>query len=105
MTSIKDEVLASMESMRETFKERNATYGENYIAVGKIMAALFPNGVTLKGEEAFLQFHFMDWCVGKLTRFSRTGMTHYDSIYDEAVYAVMLAAITKKMGEGNDNKE
>jgi len=79
-----------LEKMAETFRERNKIYGSNYNAVGEVMVALFPNGITLKTKEDFIKFHFMDWKVGKMTRFARTGMTHLDSIHDEAVYSAML---------------
>ena len=35
----------------KTFLERNKVYGDNYKSVGRVMKALFPNGVNLKTEE------------------------------------------------------
>lgn len=79
-----------LNAMAETFKERNAEYGSNYNAVGEIMVSLFPKGILLKTSEDFVKFHFIDWIVGKLTRFGRTDMKHIDSLHDMAVYAAML---------------
>jgi hypothetical protein len=79
-----------LESMAQTYKERNKTYGDNFLTMGPVMKALFPNGITLKTEQDFIMFHLLDWLVGKLTRFVKTDMTHVDSIHDLAVYAAMI---------------
>jgi hypothetical protein len=89
---MKDAVPTMLEDMLITFKERNTTYNDNYLIVGQVMAALYPDGITLKTPEDFIRYHFVDWMVGKLSRWVRTGMTHDDSIKDAAVYATMLAA-------------
>lgn len=93
--SIHDETVANLEQMLATFQERNRQYGENYLTLGKVMVALFPDGITLKTEEDFIRFHFMDWMMGKMTRFVCTGMTHVDSIHDASVYGAMLTAFLK----------
>jgi len=84
-----DEIL---ESMRLTYQERNKIYGDNFETVGKVLAVLFPEGLTLKTAEEFEAYHLLDWIVGKLTRFTATQMQHQDSIHDIAVYSAMLEA-------------
>jgi hypothetical protein len=79
-----------LEAMAETFRERNAKYGDNYQKVGKVMAVLFPDGMTLKTEADFIRWHFFDWAIGKLTRFVSADMKHQDSIHDCAVYLAMI---------------
>ena len=87
-----EDVQRMMVEMTETFLERNRTYGDNYLLLGKLMAALYPEGITLKTEDDFIRYHWIDWALGKLTRWVRTGMKHDDSIKDAAVYLTMLAA-------------
>jgi len=79
-----------LEKMAQTYKERNQIYGDNFMTMGPVMSALFPQGITLKTQNDFIMFHLLDWLVGKLTRFVNTGMTHVDSIHDLAVYAAMI---------------
>lgn len=95
MGTIAQETEAIIKQMLETFLRNNKLYGENYTALGDIMVALFPNGIHLNTADDFIRFHFLDWSVGKLTRYVRTGMTHEDSSLDLAVYAAMLTAQTK----------
>ena len=94
-----------LEKMAETFRERNKLYGSNYNAVGEVLIALFPEGVTLKTKEDFIRWHFMDWKVGKLTRFARTKMTHTDSLHDDAVYTAMLEDFILRTAKGGDEYE
>lgn len=78
--------------MAETFKERNAVYGDNYKMVAKMMAVLFPNGVP---PELVVQdhFHLFELILVKLSRYAISGLTHIDSIHDLAVYAAMCESI------------
>ena len=94
-----------LEEMAETFRERNKLYGSNYNAVGEVLIALFPDGVTLKTKEDFIKWHFMDWKVGKLTRFARTKMTHIDSLHDDAVYTAMLEDFILRTTEEENDEE
>lgn len=80
-----------LRDMLETFEERNTRYGKNYLKVGAVLKVLFPEGVKLETEDDFIQFHFLDWIIGKLTRFS-ADRKHIDSIHDLGVYAAMLTA-------------
>jgi len=91
-----DEIL---NSMAETFRERNKVYGDNYKSVGAVMVALFPNGIDLKTEEEFNIWHLFELMIVKITRFANTEMTHKDSIHDTAVYAAMVESLIKE-GEG-----
>lgn len=90
----------TLEQMAKTFRERNETYKENWITVGKVMEAMFPEGLTLRTEDDFVRFHFFDWVVGKLTRFVATDMKHTDSVHDAAVYLAMLESHLILKGDG-----
>jgi len=91
-----DEIL---DSMAETFRERNKVYGDNYKSVGAVMTALFPDGVSLLTKEQFNTWHLFELMIVKLTRFANTEMTHRDSIHDAAVYAAMVESL---MEDKND---
>lgn len=78
--------------MADTYRERNAVYGDNYKRVGKLMAVLFPDGVspeTLHSD----QFHLFELILVKLSRFAISGLQHQDSIRDTGVYSAMIEAI------------
>lgn len=91
-----EDVLKTMDEMRATLLERGATYGDNYNMMGVVMKALYPDGITLKTEDDFIRWHWVDWTVGKLTRWVKTGMNHEDSIKDAAVYVTFLAAFNRE---------
>ena len=79
----------------EVYESRNAEYDNAYIRHGKVLAALFNNGITLKTEEDFMRFGALSAIVGKLTRycpnFEKGG--HEDSIFDAINFCAMLSEI------------
>jgi hypothetical protein len=74
------------------YKQRNLIYGDSYKKFGKLMFALFPDGVNCKGEDDLNRLGVLNMIVSKLMRyannFSRGG--HDDSLDDIAVYVMML---------------
>lgn len=89
-----DQLLAEMAM---TYKERNALYGDNFKMVGKLMAVLFPNGVPPELLHSD-QFHLFELKLVKLSRFAISGMTHRDSIHDDAVYSAMIESVILNNG-------
>lgn len=87
-----------MESMAETFRERNAEYKDNFKMVGPIMKILFPDGVPVELLGSH-QFHLFELKVVKLSRFAISGLQHIDSIHDDGVYSAMIESIL--LNEGN----
>jgi hypothetical protein len=87
-----------LHEMADTYRERNATYGDNYKRVGPIMEILFPNGISaeLLGSD---QFHLFELIIVKLSRYAISGLIHQDSIHDAAVYCAMCEAINKEKSE------
>ena len=81
-----------MIAMAETFRERNAVYGNNFKMVGPIMQILFPAGapVELLGSH---QFHLFELLIVKLSRLAISNLSHLDSAHDAGVYAAMIEAI------------
>lgn len=80
----------------DTYEARNAVYGDNYKRVGEVMAALFPQGLTLRTAEQFNQWHLFELMVVKMTRFTNSKLEHADSIHDLQVYAAMVQSLIKK---------
>ena len=82
-----------LDEMSDTFRERNKVYGDNYKLVGDVMVALFPNGIVLRTAEDFNRWHLFELKIVKLTRFAVSGLTHKDSIHDDAVYSAMVESL------------
>lgn len=74
--------------MAQTYRERNAVYGDNYKMVAKLVAVLFPNGVP---SELVItdQWHLFELILVKLSRYAISNLTHQDSIHDAGVYCAM----------------
>jgi len=82
-----------LREMGRTFEERNAVYGDNFRMVGRVMEVLFPEGVTLRTASDYDVWHLFELKVVKLTRFAISGLTHTDSVHDDAVYSAMIEAM------------
>lgn len=84
--------------MADTYRERNAVYGDNFKMVAKLMAVLFPNGVP---PELVVQdqFHLFELVLVKLSRYAISNLTHIDSAHDAAVYCAMCEAINQNNSE------
>lgn len=81
-----------LEQMANTFRERNAVYGDNYKMVGKLMEILHPDGVVLRTAADHDVFHLWSLVIVKLSRFAISGLKHVDSIHDQSVYGAMIEA-------------
>ena len=80
-----------------TLEERNAEYGDLYKRTGAVVAAAFPDGVTLRSVEDFTRYGHMFMAFCKLTRYAnalpRGG--HQDSARDLMVYAAFMEEATR----------
>lgn len=85
--------------MANTYRERNAVYGDNFRMVGPMMQILFPKGVPPEVLHSD-QFHLFELILVKLSRFAVSQLKHKDSIHDSAVYGAMIEAI---IDEQNSN--
>jgi hypothetical protein len=83
----------------QTHKERGAVYGNAYLEQhGKVMKALFPNGLVLSSADDFNRFGTFNMIVSKMTRYAnnlRQANTHIDSLHDMGVYSFMLEEIDR----------
>lgn len=81
----------------KTFEQRNAVYGDSYKSFGKVMMALFPNGLELDTVDEWNRAGVLFMMVSKLMRyavqFEHGG--HQDSAHDLCVYSAMLEEMTK----------
>lgn len=83
----------------ETFAERNAVYGDNWVMCSEVMQALFPDGVYLKTQAQHEMFGVLTQMVAKLTRFANAGALHIDSVRDLSVYAAIAEHLITKNGD------
>lgn len=82
-----------MNAMAETYRQRNAIYGDNFKMVAPVIAALFPKGVP-PDLITTDRWHLFELMIVKLTRYTVSGLTHVDSIHDAGVYAAMCESLT-----------
>ena len=75
----------------DLFKQRNAAYGDNYRTIGPVLAAMYPNGLTIKTEGEWQRLFTIVMSVMKTTRYAQNISKggHADSLEDLSVYAQM----------------
>lgn len=78
----------------ETFRQRNKVYGDNYLAFGALMAALYPAGLHASAPDSFTRLGLIVMCASKLSRYVSNPQGHKDSAHDLMVYAAMLEECT-----------
>ena len=72
-----------MQKALDTFRERNKVYGDNYHQHGRVMMALFKEGVNLQTIEDYNRFGIVNMMVAKLTRYCQGWpKPHEDSVHD-----------------------
>ena len=78
----------------QLYLERRAQYGPSEEGFGHLMAGLFPNGLTLQGQENWARYGLLHQIVAKLVRYCNNFPEHghADSLRDLRVYAAMLQA-------------
>jgi len=84
----------ALEKIASIYRDRNGTYGDNYLHAGEVLLGLFPHGLELKTADQFNRFHLVVHLASKLSRYCMTmelrGEGHADSLDDLSVYAQML---------------
>lgn len=91
-----DEIL---EKAAETFRQRAAAYGPNYLDFGDVMLGLFPKGLPLMATTAdWNRLGIVVQIVTKLTRYCNNMANggHLDSAHDMVVYAALLEQLTEE---------
>lgn len=80
-------------ALGELYEARNKLYSNDYLKFGTALSAMFPDGLTLKGEEQFGRMALFFNCFQKLSRYARSmpNGQQPDSLNDLSVYAQMLS--------------
>jgi len=91
-----------LDEAADTFRKRFPVYGKNAPKIGGAMAAMFPEGITLRTPEDFTRFYLLIMVITKLSRYVNnfTNGGHKDSLVDAAVYAAMLQSEDENGKEG-----
>jgi hypothetical protein len=63
------ETVKILRESADTYEERNKVYGDNFLKVGAIMSALFPDGLTVKTPDDWNRLHILVLGVVKQTRY------------------------------------
>ncbi len=83
----------------ETFAQRNAVYGDNYLRFGAAFLGLFPDGriPAIEDRATMDRLQLMMQILNKLTRYAEQlhNGGHQDSAHDIVVYAAMLEEMTR----------
>lgn len=83
-----------LRSSADIYAERNAVYKDNYKMVGRIMKAMFPDGIKLVTEEDHNKFHLFMLAIVKLSRYAvNYEKGHEPSVEDLIVYMAMVQAL------------
>ncbi len=85
-----------LSSASDLFQARNTAYGDDYKHFGDLMAAFFPDGLTVAGPEAFARLGVFVQCASKMGRYAKNLQAggHTDSAFDLINYAAMLTELT-----------
>jgi len=88
-----------LEAGAETFRQRNAVYGDTYLEFGRMCAAIFPDGLHVDAGDAegFNRLGVFVQALSKVARYAANVNKggHQDSAHDLMVYAAMLEEVTK----------
>lgn len=91
-----------LEEGGKTFKERHKVYGNNFLKVGDVMTALFPDGLTVETPEDWVRLELLMMKVVKVSRYAEnfTKGGHQDSVHDDMVYSAMLENVDEVIRTG-----
>lgn len=82
----------------DTFRRRNALYGDNYLRFGGVFLSMFPDGVLppVTTTRDMDRLQLMMQALNKLVRYAENFSAggHQDSARDLCVYAAMLEELT-----------
>lgn len=84
----------------DIFERKSKEYGNNYKQIGHVMAALFPEGLTIRTPQDWNKLHLFLLGMVKKTRYSQNFFAgHADSLLDNIVYGAMLAEVDADSAE------
>lgn len=89
-------------ALGKLYEMRGKVYGKDYHHTGTALAAMFPDGLTLKTPEQFRRHMIFCFMLAKLMRHANnimvTGQGHIDSLNDLSVYAQMAHELEEMEG-------
>jgi hypothetical protein len=103
---MKKNVPARLAELGRLFEERDKAYGDSWRRNGILIAAFFPEGITLRTAADFGRFNTLLMIINKLQRYARNFGTggHADSLDDLAVYAQMLQQLDHDHNQPKDQQ-
>lgn len=80
------------------YRERNEVYGDDFRRYGRVIMALFPDGVKLDNEQDANRFGVLTQMIAKFGRYCSSFAVggHADSLDDLAVYAQILSLLDEE---------
>jgi hypothetical protein len=81
----------------QTLRERSNVYKDNSKVAGAILAAMYPNGITLKTADEQEMFTIISLIAVKLSRFAESGNIHRDSVVDLVNYSAILCCLRDRI--------
>jgi hypothetical protein len=92
-------VVNRLRSAADLFEMRSQVYKDNYLMVGRVMEALFPDGHTQYEQGDHNRWHLFELFIVKLTRYviNYDGVPHEDSLDDMIVYLSMLGQLDQEL--------
>jgi len=89
-----------------TYRARHPIYGRNWHKVGGALAAMFPDGITLRTPNDHTRFYLFVLEVMKQTRYANNFANggHADSMLDTSVYSALLTAVDEEINEQGKGK-
>ena len=96
-----------LDEAAETFRQRNAIYGNNFLHIGIIMMGLFPEGLSINTAEDWNRLHILLLQIVKLSRYCNVWdadepkeiASRIDSMHDNTVYSAILESIDRMSHE------
>ena len=91
-------VTKMMERWTDTYRKKNANYGNSWMLTGQILALVFPEGVTLDTPRKFIVMGMVTRMLDKILRYARLELTaekdkvgekSSESAFDLGVYGFM----------------
>lgn len=85
-----------LKEMAGVNESKGKDYGR-FEKIGDVLAAYFPNGITLNGSDEFNRFILFAYMANKLVRTSDhlPSTIHEDSILDASVYGAILLEVNE----------
>lgn len=88
-----------LQESAEVYRQRNLLYKDNYKKFGRVMHALFPDGLTINSPDLWNRLGLLVQQISKQTRYCENFLSggHDDSLCDLSVYSAMLREVDEEI--------